>query len=50
MSGLHSTDDAGMTVLMWAAYNNNPTLLSYLMDQGADTEEKDKDGYTAMHW
>ena len=39
-----------MTPLMWAAYNNNPVVTSYLLDQGADCEEKDSDGYTAMHW
>lgn len=44
------TDDAGMTPLMWAAYNRNPTVIGYLLDRGADLEEKDTDGFTAMHW
>ncbi len=48
--GVNCVDDAGMTVLMWAAYHNNPTVVSFLVDRGADVEEKDKDGYTAMHW
>ena len=47
---INSPDDAGMTPLMWAAYNNNPVVTGYLLDQGADCEEKDSDGYTAMHW
>ena len=49
-SGVNVIDDAGMTPLMWAAYNNNSLLTSYLLDNGADCEEKDIDGYTAMHW
>ncbi len=44
------TDDVGMTPLMWAAYNNNAGVTSYLLGRGADREEKDDDGYTAMHW
>lgn len=35
---------------MWAAYNNNAGVTSYLLGRGADREEKDDDGYTAMHW
>lgn len=49
-SDVNVTDDAGMTPLMWAAYNNNTSLLSFLLNNGADCEEKDIDGYTAMHW
>ncbi len=47
---INATDDAGMTPLMWAAYHNNSTITAYLLDNGADCEEKDMDGYTAMHW
>ena len=47
---MNTTDDAGMRPLMWAAYNSNLTVTAYLLEQGADCEEKDKDGYTAMHW
>ena len=39
-----------MTPLMWAAYNNNPLVTAFLLSQGADCEEKDMDGFTAMHW
>ncbi len=48
--GIDVTDDVGMTPLMWAAYNNNPSVVGYLLGKGADREEKDNDGYTAMHW
>lgn len=47
---INAEDDAGMTPLMWAAYNNNPLVISFLLKQGADCEEKDTDGMTAMHW
>ena len=39
-----------MTPLMWAAYNNNPMVTEFLLGKGADCEEKDRDGMTAMHW
>ena len=39
-----------MTPLMWATYNNNPLVTAFLLSQGADCEEKDMDGFTAMHW
>lgn len=47
---INAVDDAGMTSLMWAAYNNNPVVTAFLLSQGADCEEKDMDGMTAMHW
>ena len=47
---VNAVDDAGMTALMWAAYNNNPLVTAFLLGQGADCEEKDMDGMTAMHW
>lgn len=47
---LNVTDDAGMTALMWAAYHNNLPIATFLLHEGADREEKDIDGYTAMHW
>jgi ankyrin repeat protein len=47
---INAVDDAGMTPLMWATYNNNPLVTEFLLGQGADCEEKDRDGMTAMHW
>ena len=39
-----------MTLLMWSCYNGNVTVAKYLLDKGADAEEKDAEGKTAMHW
>lgn len=39
-----------MTCLMWAAYNNSPEVVKVLLDRGAEVEEKDVDGLTALHW
>jgi ankyrin repeat protein len=35
---------------MWSAYHNNVAITTFLLREGADHEEKDIDGYTAMHW
>ena len=48
--GSDETDDCGMTCLMWAAYNNSPEVVKVLLDRGAEVEEKDVDGLTALHW
>lgn len=40
----------GMTAAMYAAYNDRPGHLECLLASGADLEEKDIDGKTAMHW
>ena len=39
-----------MTCLMWAAYNNSPEVVKVLLDRGAEVDEKDVDGLTALHW
>jgi ankyrin repeat protein len=43
-------DKAGMTPLMWACYNNAPKSIKRLLKYGAELDEKDMDGKTAMHW
>lgn len=40
----------GMTPIMYAAYNNRVHHVQSLLEHGADLEEKDVDGKTAMHW
>lgn len=35
---------------MWSCYNCNATVTKYLLEKGADPEEKDNEGKTAMHW
>eukprot|EP00730_Choanoeca_flexa_P002516 TRINITY_DN11078_c0_g1_i1.p1 TRINITY_DN11078_c0_g1~~TRINITY_DN11078_c0_g1_i1.p1 ORF type:complete len:1134 (+),score=123.20 TRINITY_DN11078_c0_g1_i1:36-3404(+) len=47
---INVTDEAGMTPLMWAAYNNAPKMIKRLLKLGAELNEKDIDGKTAMHW
>ncbi len=47
---LNAPDNAGMTPVMWAAYNNNYKHVQKLVAAGADLEEKDVDAKTAMHW
>lgn len=47
---VNATDGADMTPLMWAAFHNRPKAVKKLLKYGADVEEKDMDGKTAMHW
>jgi ankyrin repeat protein len=44
------TDCSDMTPLMWACYHKNVTIAKQLLNEGADVEEKDYEGNTAMHW
>jgi ankyrin repeat protein len=39
-----------MTPLMWACFHNNEKAVKKLLKHGADINEKDVDGKTAMHW
>ena len=39
-----------MTPLMWSCYNNSPKSIKRLLKYGAELDEKDIDGKTAMHW
>jgi uncharacterized protein len=43
---------AGMTPLMWAAYNehDNPQIIQILLDNGAQVNIKAKNGSTALSW
>lgn len=50
LAGVNSLDGAEMTPLMWTAFHQNPTVLRHLLALGADVEEKDVEGKTAMHW
>ena len=43
-------DNSDMTPLMWACYNRNCAAAKCLVENGAEREEKDIDGKTAMHW
>ena len=43
-------DNASMTPVMWACFHNRSKIVKMLLKHGADLEEKDIDGKTAMHW
>lgn len=47
---LNVPDEAGMTPLMWAAMEDSAPCVQRLQKLGADAEEKDMDGKTAMDW
>jgi len=38
------------TPLIWATFYDNVDLLSWLIDNGADLNHKDKNGYSALHF
>ena len=43
-------DDRGRTPLMWAARRGDIPVMSALMNQGADANDCDEFGRTALHW
>lgn len=47
---INVVDSSDMTPLMWACYNCNYVAAKFLIESGAEREEKDVDGKTAMHW
>ncbi|EGD76633.1 hypothetical protein PTSG_07746 [Salpingoeca rosetta] len=47
---INCRDDACMTPIMWACFHNREKIVKMLLKHGADLEEKDIDGKTAMHW
>jgi ankyrin repeat protein len=49
---INHPDEAGMTPLMWIAYNEHdrPEFVSALLKRGARVNEKAKDGSTALSW
>jgi ankyrin repeat protein len=49
---INNPDIDGMTLLMWATYNenDNPRVIQALLDRGALINLKDKNGATALTW
>ena len=43
-------DNDGHTVLHWAAYQNNPKAIRFLLRIGATLDAPDKSGKTPLHW
>lgn len=51
-TAINDQDIDGMTLLMWATYNehDNPAIIQALLDKGAALNLKDKNGETALTW
>ncbi|EDQ85652.1 uncharacterized protein MONBRDRAFT_34181 [Monosiga brevicollis MX1] len=47
---INACDKAQMTPVMWACYHGRPRNVRRLLKYGAELDEKDIDGKTAMHW
>jgi hypothetical protein len=47
---LHAQDDAGNTVLIYAAYCGHTELVHFLIKSGLDIKCKDKEDRTALDW
>lgn len=47
---LNLRDDHGRTALLWAIFHEVPTLVKALLDQGANANDADKEGQTALSY
>lgn len=49
---INEQDIDGMTILMWAIYNeyDQPDIIQLLLNKGATFQQKDKNGNTALAW
>ena len=43
-------DQAGLTPLMWAVIQDNPEIVTSLLNSGVDVEDRDKAGRSALCW
>ena len=43
-------DGEGCTPLIWAAFHNRPKLLQWIIEQGANVNHQDSNGYCALHY
>ncbi|WP_208130734.1 ankyrin repeat domain-containing protein [Hymenobacter sp. KCTC 23674] len=48
-TGIDAGDGYSTSALLWAAIYTNNTLLAWLIDNRADINHQDRDGYTALH-
>lgn len=48
--GIDATDGEGRTVLINAVSENKPAILQWLLDNGANINNQDRVGYTALHF
>ena len=48
--GIDACDGYLRTALIWATFYDNIALLSWLIDNGADINHQDRNGYSALHF
>jgi ankyrin repeat protein len=48
--GIDALDGYQRTSLIWAAYYNNTELLKWLIDNGANINHQDRNGFSALHF
>lgn len=48
--GIDSCDSYLRTALIWATFHGNITLLNWLIDNGANVNHQDRNGYSALHF
>lgn len=48
--GVDASDRYLRTALIWATFYNNISLLSWLIDKGANVNHQDRNGYSALHF
>lgn len=47
---INETDNKGNTALHWASMKDKPETIKILVENGADIEAKDVDGWTSLHY
>ncbi|KAI0282708.1 ankyrin repeat-containing domain protein, partial [Russula brevipes] len=47
---LSTSDSAGHTALMWAAYQGDALSVEMLLKHGANPNARDDSGLTPLHW
>ena len=49
-TGIDAGDSYLRTALLWAAFYDNSNLLNWLIDNQADVNRQDRNGYSALHF
>jgi ankyrin repeat protein len=48
--GIDACDDYLRTALLWATFYGNTSILAWLIDNGANVNHQDRNGYCALHF
>jgi len=48
--GIDATDGYSRTALLWTAFYGNLEMLAWLIENGANINHQDKNGYSALHF